>query len=89
MATLATAIGGLVPTTLISLLLIALFRRIWAYNLGSVLVANVLSLFISSALSIYFHGTADRAFDYVIPQAIVLVLTVFQWRKRSEVDPAG
>jgi hypothetical protein len=81
MATLATAIGGLIPTTLITLLMIALFRKLWAYNLASVLAANVLSLLISSGLAMYFHGTADRGFDYVIPQAIVLVLTVFQWRK--------
>jgi hypothetical protein len=67
--TVSGLIGGLFPTGLITLLLISLFRKIWVYNLVTVLIANALSAFVCILLGSFGYGDVGKALHYLIPQA--------------------
>jgi chromate transport protein ChrA len=83
--TISGLIGGLVPTALITLLLATLFERLWDDRLWTVLLANGLSAVICVLLARYGYDDLNKALGYLIPQAIVLVITVLRWRGRERV----
>jgi hypothetical protein len=67
-------------------LLVALFRRFWTYNLATVLVANGISAVVCVALGTFGYGNLVKGLNYLIPQAIVFVLTALQlrgWRRTA------
>ena len=77
-------VGGLFPTALVTLLLATLFEKVWGDRLSVVLTANGLSALICVLLGTGGYGTVNKGISYLIPQAVVLALTVFRWRGRQK-----
>jgi hypothetical protein len=65
------------------LLLISLFEGIWSARISTVLIANGLSAIICVLIARQNYDDLNKALSYLIPQAIILVITILRSRGRS------
>jgi len=88
-AIIADVIGGLIPTGLVTLLLIALFKRVWVYNSMSTVVANLISAAFCVWLGTMASGNNNFGLMYLIPQSLVLIVTVWMSLRRQHSTEAN
>jgi putative Ca2+/H+ antiporter (TMEM165/GDT1 family) len=82
-------VGGLIPTTLVTLLLATLFEKLWGDRVLGILLANMLSAVFCVLFATWGMDSFSKALNYLIPQTVVLVITVLRWRGRKTVSLTG